>query len=147
MSNFGFLQAEWQGLHEAAAKAESLVNGDARASCFYARRSLEITVSWLYKNDRALRLPEALPRLRARPALAQPRVETFRQGLEELRRQGQGQDQGAPPPDPHARGRDRPRYQRVPQDRAHSAEGERETRQAKKEMVEANLRLVISIAK
>ena len=42
-------------------------------------------------------LPQAVPGLRARPALAQPRVEALRQGLEEPRRQGQGQDQGAPP--------------------------------------------------
>jgi type I restriction enzyme R subunit len=57
MSNFAFLQPEWRGLHEAAAKAEGLANGDARASCFYARRCLEITVAWLYKNDKSLRLP------------------------------------------------------------------------------------------
>ena len=46
-----------------------------------------------------------------------------RQGLEEPGRQGQGQDQGIPPLDPGARGRDRSRDRRVPQDRAHGAEG------------------------
>ncbi len=30
---------------------------DPRAACFYARRTLELAVAWLYKNDRALRLP------------------------------------------------------------------------------------------
>ena len=48
------------------------------------------------------------------------RVEALRQGLEESGRPRQGEGQAAPP---------------------------REARQAKKEMVEANLRLVISIAK
>jgi hypothetical protein len=45
------------------------------------------------------------------------------QGLEEPRRSGQGQGQAAPPRDPGARGRDRARDRRVPQDRAHGAEG------------------------
>src|SRR5580692_898798 len=44
-------------------------------------------------------------------------------GLEKPRRQGQGQDQAALPPDTRARGRDRARDRRVPQDRAHGAEG------------------------
>ena len=57
MSHFAFLQTEWHALHEAAVKAEGLVNGDARASCFYARRTLELAVAWLYKHDRSLKLP------------------------------------------------------------------------------------------
>ena len=57
MTNFTFLQRSGTVLYEAAAKAESLVNGDARACRFYARRCLEITVAWLYKNDKSLRLP------------------------------------------------------------------------------------------
>ena len=72
---------------------------------------------------RARGLSQELPGLRARSALAQPRVEAFRQGLEEPRRQGQGQDQAVPPRDPGARRRDRARDRRVPQDRAHGAEG------------------------
>ncbi|CAD6880498.1 Type I restriction-modification system, restriction subunit R (EC 3.1.21.3) [Methylomonas albis] len=55
--HFQFLQTEWPALHEAAAKAESLANSDARAACFYARRSLELAVAWLYKYDGSLRLP------------------------------------------------------------------------------------------
>ena len=57
MSNFAFLQTEWPLLHESAAKAEALVHADARAACFYARRTLELAVAWLYKHDRGLRLP------------------------------------------------------------------------------------------
>ena len=57
MSNFSFLQAEWPLLHESATKAEDMVHTDARAACFYARRTLELAVAWLYKHDRGLRLP------------------------------------------------------------------------------------------
>ena len=57
MSNFAFLQSEWPLLFEAATKAEGMTNTDARASCFYARRTLEMAVDWLYKHDRAFRLP------------------------------------------------------------------------------------------
>ncbi|CAD5371789.1 Type I restriction-modification system, restriction subunit R [Rubrivivax sp. A210] len=57
MSNFSFLLAEWPLLHEAATKAEDMAHTDARASCFYARRTLEMAVAWLYKHDRGLRLP------------------------------------------------------------------------------------------
>src|SRR5690606_23794206 len=58
MSNFAFLRsAEWAFLFEPASKAEELANTDARASCFYARRTLELGVAWLYKHDKALKLP------------------------------------------------------------------------------------------
>jgi len=57
MSHFTFLQAEWPELHDAARRAERLVYADARASCFYARRCLELAVAWVYKHDPALRLP------------------------------------------------------------------------------------------
>ena len=57
MSHFTFLQAEWPSVFEAATKAESLAHVDARASCFYARRGLELAVKWLYKHDPALTLP------------------------------------------------------------------------------------------
>lgn len=57
MSNFAFLAVEWSDLHDAATKAESLAHLDARASCFYARRTLELAVHWLYRSDPALKLP------------------------------------------------------------------------------------------
>lgn len=56
-SNFHFLQDEWTLLFEAAIKAEGMANTDARTSCFYARRTLELAVAWLYKHDSSLRLP------------------------------------------------------------------------------------------
>ena len=57
-SNFAFLHLpEWSFLFESAKKAEELAKADARGSCFYARRTLELAVAWLYKHDRSLRLP------------------------------------------------------------------------------------------
>ena len=34
-----------------------MVNTDARASCFYARRGLELAVAWLYTYDKTIKLP------------------------------------------------------------------------------------------
>lgn len=57
MSNFAFLKSEWPLLFEAAIQAEGMANTDARASCFYSRRALELTVAWLYTYDKSLKLP------------------------------------------------------------------------------------------
>ena len=57
MTHFTFLQAEWPAVFEAAAKAEAAVHPDPRTACFYARRSLELAVAWLYKHDPSLKLP------------------------------------------------------------------------------------------
>ena len=57
MSNFAFLASEWSHLHQDALKAESLVTADPRTACFYARRTLELAVIWLYKHDNTLKLP------------------------------------------------------------------------------------------
>ena len=56
-SNFAFLATEWPSLAASAEKAEGLVYSDPRAACFYTRRTLELSVHWLYKNDAALKLP------------------------------------------------------------------------------------------
>lgn len=57
MSHFTFLQREWASVFEAASKAEASVYADPRTACFYARRALELAVSWAFKHDPALRLP------------------------------------------------------------------------------------------
>ena len=57
MSQFAFLQREWSAVFDAASKAETAVHADPRTACFYARRTLELAVSWAYKHDAALRLP------------------------------------------------------------------------------------------
>lgn len=57
MSNFEFLKREWSELHESAAKVESLAHTDARSCCFYARRTLELAIHWLYDHDPELKRP------------------------------------------------------------------------------------------
>lgn len=51
MSNFSFLQNEWFAIHDSATKAESYLNTDSRAACWYARMTLEQMVNWLYQYD------------------------------------------------------------------------------------------------
>jgi type I restriction enzyme R subunit len=57
MSQFAFLQREWVEVYEAASKAEVAVHADSRTACFYARRALELAVTWAYKHDTVLKLP------------------------------------------------------------------------------------------
>lgn len=57
MSNFAFLQTEWPLVFEAAHRAEASAHSDARAACFYARRALELAVTWLYTHDKTFKLP------------------------------------------------------------------------------------------
>lgn len=56
-SNFDFLYKRFPSIHEHAALAESLIYSAPRASCFYARFTLEQAVQWLYANDAYLKLP------------------------------------------------------------------------------------------
>jgi len=57
MSNFIFLKTEWADLHDSASKVESLALTDPRTACFYARRTLEQAVHWLYEHDPELKTP------------------------------------------------------------------------------------------
>ncbi|MEU0076295.1 DEAD/DEAH box helicase family protein [Micromonospora tulbaghiae] len=57
MSNFAFLRAEWPGLFDEALRAERLAVADPRASCFYARRTLELALTWLFEADSTLTKP------------------------------------------------------------------------------------------
>ena len=56
-SNFAFLEGEWPLLFTEARRAESNVYPDPRAACFYARRTLEMALHWVYKTDATLKLP------------------------------------------------------------------------------------------
>ena len=89
-----------------------------------------------------------LPGRRARPALAQPRLQALGQGLEELRRArtrtASRRSARCSTTLAAQTGLEIGEFRKI----VHMVQkGEREARQAKKEMVEANLRLVISIAK
>ncbi len=50
-SNFSFLQAEWPALFAEAHKAEQAALTDPRTACFYARRTLELVVAWLFRVE------------------------------------------------------------------------------------------------
>jgi type I restriction enzyme, R subunit len=50
-SNFSFLQAEWPDLHAEASRAELAALADPRTACFYARRTLELAVVWLFQAE------------------------------------------------------------------------------------------------
>jgi type I restriction enzyme R subunit len=56
-SNFTFLKIAWPDLALEAMKAERNAAADPRGACFYARRTLELAVHWLYDADRSLRRP------------------------------------------------------------------------------------------
>lgn len=57
MSQFAFLQSEFPEVFDDARRAEAAVLGDPRAACFYARRTLEGLVDWVYRHDDSLQLP------------------------------------------------------------------------------------------
>jgi type I restriction enzyme, R subunit len=57
MSQFRFLHPEWPELFTAAGKAELMVHPDPRTACFYARRTLELAVAWLYRAESSLKSP------------------------------------------------------------------------------------------
>ncbi|MDP2417118.1 MAG: DEAD/DEAH box helicase family protein [Hydrogenophaga sp.] len=60
-SNFAFLQTVWPELLVEAQRAEVACHIDPRTACFYARRTLELSVAWLYRAETgqggALRMP------------------------------------------------------------------------------------------
>ena len=55
--NFDFLTENWNFLLEDAQRVESFALRDPRTAAFYARRTLERALQWLYQNDTALKVP------------------------------------------------------------------------------------------
>lgn len=50
-SNFAFLHTEWPALQAEALRAEHAALADPRTACFYARRTLELAVAWLFQAE------------------------------------------------------------------------------------------------
>ena len=57
MGNFSFARADWPDIAEEAQRAEHYAYGDPRSSIFYARRTVETLVNWLYRADATLEVP------------------------------------------------------------------------------------------
>ena len=56
-SNFNFLAKHWDFLLGDARQAESYTLRDPRAAAIYARRTLELSLRWLFANDLSLKHP------------------------------------------------------------------------------------------
>jgi type I restriction enzyme R subunit len=54
---FDFLRAEFSELHREALQAGANALGDPRTACFYARRVVELAVTWAFEHDRSLQWP------------------------------------------------------------------------------------------
>jgi hypothetical protein len=58
-SQYSLIAGQWPELHEEALKVEQFVLSDPRTACFYARRTIELLVEWIYTNDSQLQRPVA----------------------------------------------------------------------------------------
>jgi type I restriction enzyme R subunit len=56
-SQYALLAGQWPELHEEAQKVEPFALSDPRTACFYARRTIELLVKWVYDNDGQLERP------------------------------------------------------------------------------------------
>ncbi|MGO1056954.1 DEAD/DEAH box helicase family protein [Crossiella sp. CA198] len=90
MSNFAFLKAEWPDLGGEATRAERLVVADPRAAVFYARRAVELGVTWMFEVDEALQRPyrDDLAAMLAEPTFVRVVGPAIRTKMDVIRRQG-----------------------------------------------------------
>jgi type I restriction enzyme, R subunit len=58
-SQYALIASQWPELHEEAQKVEQFALSDPRTACFYARRTIELLVEWVYDNDGQLERPIA----------------------------------------------------------------------------------------
>ena len=58
-SQYSLIARQWPELHEEALKVEQFALSDPRTACFYARRTIELLVEWVYDNDSQLERPVA----------------------------------------------------------------------------------------
>jgi type I restriction enzyme R subunit len=56
-SQYALIAGQWPELHEEALKVEQFALSDPRTACFYARRTIELVVEWVYDNDSQLERP------------------------------------------------------------------------------------------
>jgi type I restriction enzyme R subunit len=56
-SQYALIASQWPELHEEAQKVEQFALSDPRTACFYARRTIELLVEWVYDNDGQLDRP------------------------------------------------------------------------------------------
>ncbi len=89
-SNFTFLKAAWPELAVEAIKAERSAAADPRGACFYARRTLELAVHWLYDADRSLSRPykDDLAAMVFEPSFQAAVEQRVRTKMDVIRRQG-----------------------------------------------------------
>ena len=57
-SQYQFIADEWPEIFDSAQKVEQTALGDPRTACFYARRSIELMVRWIYDIEKHLYRPE-----------------------------------------------------------------------------------------
>ena len=97
---FDFLRTEFPAVHEAAVQAGAAALGDARASCFYARVAVELSVKWAFEHDRSLPTPydTGLSALLHEPAFkSQMGDQVFRKAREVIRLGNRAAHESSPP--------------------------------------------------
>ncbi|MEV6738689.1 DEAD/DEAH box helicase family protein [Streptomyces sp. NPDC051104] len=90
MSNFWFLNSEWPELCGEAIHAERLAMADPRAAVFYARRAVELGVTWMFEVDEALQRPyrDDLAAMVSEPTFVRVVGPAIRTKMDVIRRQG-----------------------------------------------------------
>lgn len=56
-SQYALIAKQWPELHAEAMRVEECALSDPRTACFYARRTIELLVEWVYDNDSQLQRP------------------------------------------------------------------------------------------
>lgn len=56
-SQYALIANQWPELHAEAVRVEQCALSDPRTACFYARRTIELLVEWVYGNDSQLQRP------------------------------------------------------------------------------------------
>mgnify|MGYP003351888654 CR=1 FL=1 len=56
-SQYALIASQWPDLHAEAVRVEQCALSDPRTACFYARRTIELLVEWVYDNDSQLQRP------------------------------------------------------------------------------------------